>query len=62
VGAPVLTGLIVAVKVTDWLTTEEFAGTDVKPTVVTGWLTVWVNGDAGVEFRFVLPAKFVSPL
>lgn len=54
--------MIVAVKVTDWLTTEEFAGTDVKPTVVTGWLTVWVNGDAGVEFRFVLPAKFVSPL
>jgi hypothetical protein len=53
---------MVAVKVTDWLTTELVAGTDVKPTVVTGWLTVWVNGAAGVELRFELDAKFVSPL
>jgi hypothetical protein len=38
--APGKAGEITAVKLTGWFTTEDVGADEVKPTVVTGWLTV----------------------
>jgi hypothetical protein len=55
---PVKAGVITAEKLTAWLTTEDEGREELRPRVVTGWLTVRANR---LEM-FELDAKFVSPL